>query len=86
MIARLFAQHPKQSTVASKKKFDSEDGLTEAQLTDSYFKELQQKHFCNTHRKFCYVRGGVPPTHEEIDELALGYWARMIVGRNPTNI
>ena len=72
---RLFTQHPKQPTVTPKRKFDDQRDPTEAELTDSYFKQLQQKHFCKTHRRFCYIRRGVVPAHEEIDEMALGYWA-----------
>ena len=68
-----------------KRKFDNNGDPTEAELTNSYFKQLQQNHFCKTHRRFCYIRGGAPPMHKEIDELALGYWARMIVGGDPTH-
>ena len=26
------------------------------------------------------------PVHKEIDEMALSYWAQMIVGGNPTDV
>ena len=73
-------QAPKQSATASKRKLDDGDGPTDAELVNSNLKQLEKKHYCNTHSKLCYVSGGMFPTHEDVDQMALGYWARMMVG------
>src|ERR1700710_1286265 len=76
-----YSQRSKTSTAASKKNSGSITDLTESQLSDSYFKQLRHKLYCITHKKLCLVRqNGSALEHEELDDLALGYWARMIVG------
>lgn len=59
----------------SKRKRGGEDNPTEAQLVDSYKNQLRHKLFCKVHHRLCFVHGGVSPEHEEIDDMALGYWA-----------
>ena len=77
-------QRPGLSTAASNRKLDEVAVMTEAQLIDSYFKQLRHKLYCKSHSKFCFVRGNTfAPAHEELDDMAISYWARMIVGGDP---
>ena len=79
---RSFTKSPGLSTAQSKKEFGSTvTGLTEAQLIDNYFKQLRHKLFCTSHHRTCLVRANSSgPDHEELDDIALGFWAKMIVG------
>ena len=70
----------------SKRKRGGENDLTEAQLVNFYVKQLRSKLYCKAHRKFCFVRGDAPPEHEDLDDMAIGYWAQMIVRRNLANV
>ena len=77
-------QRPNQYTATSKqKRGHGETVATDARLHERYVKELQNQLQCKRHpRTYCLVWGSGPDVarHEELDEPALSYWARMIVG------
>jgi hypothetical protein len=84
-----YGQNPNQYTAASKRKScHDNDRASEAQLIERYVNDLRSKLQCERHGGFCLIRGSNSNVakHEELDDTALSYWARMIVGSNQTYV
>jgi len=70
---------PAKPDTGSKQKFIGMTDLTEAQLTDSYFKQLRHQTLLQIPSQDLFVhRNALVPEHEELDDMALGYWAQMM--------
>jgi hypothetical protein len=83
-----FVQRPNQLTTGSKRKLGSDDATTDAQLHGKLVDQLRSRLRCQKHHAYCLLQGSdlKAKKHKELDDIALSYWARMIVGGNGTSI